>query len=111
MDAELVWASGLFEGEGCFSTRRGRHATAILSGSDEDTVRRFCRAVGVGKVYGPRLRPPNKPIWVWCTAKCEHVQAVVAMLWFGLGARRRARAKEVLATMTWRKRAVKEKIT
>lgn len=106
---ELAWAAGLFEGEGCASikthlagtngllvTRKYLHLA--LKMSDEDTVRRFHQAVGgLGSVYLGRLRN-GKQMWDWQTGKFEHGQAVIAMLWYGLGERRRNRCIEVLKT-------------
>jgi hypothetical protein len=106
---ELAWAAGLFEGEGCISSRRRstKRAThvatrqlAILVMTDEDTVRRFQAAVGVGTVYGPYQRPGKKPEWRWQTTTFEKAQAVIALLWFGLGARRRAHAASALGAAT-----------
>ena len=99
-----MWAAGLFEGEGCFTTsirndpryRNGhRVVKASLVMTDEDPVRRFHRAVGLGGVYEYQTQR-GRPCWCWATQSREGVQAVVAMLWDGLGIRRRARAKEVL---------------
>ena len=107
---ELAWAAGLFEGEGCISihktpTRYGTYTYPRLRVvmTDEDSIRRFHSAVGVGRIFGP-YRPPSrstrKPIWEWIVTSFEDNQAVIAMLWFGLGARRRLRAREVLSTPT-----------
>ena len=100
---ELDWASGVFEGEGSFSLRRQRggprtQALARLNMTDEDVVRRFGRAVGVGRVYGPvqPRNPRHKPYWYWTTGSFQGVNAVVGLLWRGLGARRRGQATEVL---------------
>lgn len=73
--------------------------------TDEHTVRRFLAAVGVGRVNGPYSTDvasgySRKPKWRWTATGFEKSQAVVAMLWFGLSPRRRARAKELLST--WR---------
>ena len=113
---DLAWAAGLFEGEGCFSTslvtrpprpekgeknsRRQRSTQARLAMTDEDTVRRFSEVIGFGSI-GNAGRSPScpshwKPQWTWQCNSHEKVQALVAMLWFGLGARRRARAAEIL---------------
>lgn len=105
---ELAWAAGLFEGEGCFSLKAAGRTNlfpspaCIMASTDEDTVRRFQRAVGVGSVTGPHrtgganAAPHFKPAWYWRTSGFPKTQAVVAMLWFGLGERRRATARRVL---------------
>lgn len=98
---ELAWAAGLFEGEGCISTankigalKRGKLQMAM---SDEDSVRRFHAAVGgLGNVrFQDRKRADRKNMWFWETSRFEHIQAVLCLLWFGLGTRRKARAAEV----------------
>lgn len=74
--------------------------SAQLTSTDEDVVRRFASAVGVGRVSGPYQYTGNrKPYWRWQASGFERTQAVIAMLWPGLGARRRARAVEVLASL------------
>ena len=108
---ELAWAAGLFEGEGCITINpfktmptRSPVPVLILSMTDEDSVRRFHRAVGgLGSIrvlrqaddsrYASGLRQRQ---WTWQTSCHQRVQAVIAMLWFGLGERRRSRAIEVL---------------
>jgi hypothetical protein len=95
---ELAWAGGLFEGEGSFHLTKTFKPRAALCMSDEDSVRRFHRAVGVGRVNGPRLpRGGTKEVWTWQAAKFEEFQAAVVFIWYGLGARRRAKAIEILA--------------
>jgi hypothetical protein len=106
---ELDWASGLFEGEGCISLAsdssrtRTKWVTLSLSMTDEAPVRRFHAAVaGLGYVRTVKRNLPNgqayeKTVWLWQTGRFEHVQAVIALLWFGLGPRRRAKATEALS--------------
>ena len=98
---ELAWASGLFEGEGCISLTKDKrtprvYPRLILSMTDEDVVRRFHAAVGLGNVVPWEDAAHRSPFWRWQSARFEYVQAVLAMLWSGLGDRRRARAREVL---------------
>jgi hypothetical protein len=51
-EQETLWLAGLFEGEGCFTTRRNRHEIRIaLSMTDEDVVLKAAIAVG-----GPSVR-------------------------------------------------------
>lgn len=102
---EILWASGLFEGEGCFTLHKeksseSKYPLLQLGMTDEDSVRRFHQAVGVGSVYGPikGIKDHYKDSWRWRVKGFEKVQAVTAMLWIGLGQRRRKRAIEVLAT-------------
>ena len=102
---ELAWAAGLFEGEGtAYNSPDRRWPTTprislAVRMTDEDAVRRFGTAVNVGKVYGPYgpyQHRSSKPEWMWSTGKFEHIQAVIAMLWWGLGSRRKAQCRTVL---------------
>lgn len=97
---ELAWASGLFEGEGCITLAKPKHSNQVyalltLAMNDEDAVRRFHAAVGVGSVTG-RIAQSGRMMWSWRSNSFQNTQAVIAMLWYGLCSRRRARAKEVL---------------
>jgi hypothetical protein len=110
---EIAWAGGLFEGEGCFTictqrntklangrSRTYRFPRARLVMTDEDAIRRFNDVVGFGRVLGPRQAhsgPTHKPVFEWQVYTFEHVQALYAMLYPWLCARRRARGAEVLA--------------
>jgi len=94
---ERAWAGGLFEGEGCFSLSRGLHPNAQLRMTDEDSVRRFAAAVGVGRITGPYSQKGHKLTWAWTVHSFENVQYIGALLWPYLGARRRRRFAEVLA--------------
>ena len=96
---EVIWAGGLFEGEGCITVwQRAKYTpqpSAGLTMTDEDAVRRFADAVGFGSVRADKDRG-HKPTWTWKATGFPSVQALVALLWPWLGQRRRARAKEVL---------------
>ncbi len=98
---ELAWAAGLFEGEGCFAFKKDSapRALAQIQMTDEDAVRRFHQAVGIGSVSGPRSYGDRRPSWVWNVQSNEEFQAIVAMLWYGLGQRRREKAREILAAV------------
>jgi hypothetical protein len=101
---DLAWAAGLFEGEGSFTVmRRGTAYMSIvaeLGMTDEDRVREFHRIVGVGNVTThisrDITRSHYKPIHVWKVGSFEGVQAVIGLLWFRLGTRRRGKAIEIL---------------
>lgn len=98
----FAWAAGLFEGEGSVSMYRtpmGSTPRLQLTSTDEDVVRRFCSSVGLGRVHGPYpgRKPHHKLSWNWSVQNFERVQALLAMFWPRLGARRRSRAIEVLA--------------
>jgi hypothetical protein len=108
-EADLAWAAGLFEGEGCFQRnstenlprvkqKRVYLGMTILS-TDHDVLVRFQRVVTVGKIRGPlgQLQPHFKPQWAWSTSG-KHALALCADPRFvnHLGARRRARLTEII---------------
>lgn len=102
-EAELAWAAGLFEGEGCFYLRRpGKrsvHLGATLVMIDEDIVRRFGEIVGVGHFSSEKRklqRPHHTPTWRW-QANGEAVEHVFALIGDYLGERRRAKYAEIVA--------------
>ena len=102
----LVWAAGLFEGEGCIIANRYRNERVALhlrlGSTDEDVVRRFCEVVGFGSVAGPYCkRTPNggeaKPMWVWSGSGAKAKELAFREEFFSnLGARRRNRFLEVI---------------
>ena len=97
----LAWAAGLFEGEGCINgyvSKDGMRGIQLsLNMRDFDAVVQFRDVIGFGHLYE---KPPGKPHWSpqlqWHVGTFEHAQAVIAMLWPWLCARRRATAARVL---------------
>lgn len=83
---ETSWAAGLFDGEGTATVCRGRRRLAVKM-NDEESVRRFAAAVGVGKVYGPyenlaatrRDGSPRQPGFIWL-AEVENADAAARLL-------------------------------
>lgn len=102
-EAEIAWAAGVFEGEGCFSLmqQRGRSSVsllAVLGMTDRDVVARFHEIVGVGNVtIRDRPDPRHKRQWIWQAAAIDDVRHVIRLFSPWLGERRSARAAEVLA--------------
>jgi hypothetical protein len=100
---ELAWAAGFFDGEGTLSyAQKARFVTVRVAQTERKILERFQRAVGgVGKIYGPYVqrhkdRWERKPQYAFQSGRSEHVQAVVAFLWFKLGEVKRAQAARVL---------------
>lgn len=91
--AELRWAAGLFEGEGSVATQRCLVAVGM---TDKDSVDRFHAAVGFGHSGVQEKRPPYKRLYLWRAESYEHTQALAALLWWGLGIRRRAQFAQIL---------------
>lgn len=104
-EAEIAWAAGLFEGEGCvsvFPTGSGRSGVhLILQSTDHDVLERFQEVVGVGTIYmvnsdRPSRKPSNKQVWRWCVSRAPDSLAVLLAFRPWLGARRGARADEAI---------------
>jgi hypothetical protein len=101
--SEIAWAAGLFEGEGCITHNGhgGKCPKLIMCTTDKDVMDRFVRVVQIGhlRLRGAKLQAHHQDQWEWRVLGFESVQATIALLWFGLGARRRARAKEILSVL------------
>jgi hypothetical protein len=93
----VEWAAGLFEGEGCFTIKRGRYPAALLSMTDEDVIRDFHETVGFGRMYGPfpYKNPKWKPCWKWTTTNAAEFEPFAELMAPHMGARRSARLAEV----------------
>jgi hypothetical protein len=103
---ELAWAAGFFDGEGCFSfTKKAGYAVARIGQVERAPLERFQKAVGgLGTIYGPYFelypgRISRQPWHQYRIYRGEHVQAVIAMLWFKLGSTKRRQAVTVLTKM------------
>lgn len=106
---EFAWFVGIFEGEGCISSRRKRDRGKLRSASlrlivtmtDEDVMRRLAAYARCGSVRGPIVRnPDHKPQWIW-TAEGEPASLLLSRMLPHLGDRRRAKALERLAETGW----------
>jgi hypothetical protein len=90
MSAELAWAAGLFEGEGCISRANTKSVRLdlALKARDADVIRRFRRVLQRGKIYGPY----RNGMLHWLVFGREASVSVLLDLWPWLGKRRRATA-------------------
>lgn len=103
-EAQVAWAAGLFEGEGCWNVYvhpGGKtRMQARLGMTDRDVVERFAAVVGCGSVYlndcEANQRKGWKPLHTWAVYEAEKVREVIALLLPYMGARRTAKAREVL---------------
>ena len=86
-----IWASGLFEGEGCITTSQisignGRPRwRVIIAMKDEDVIRRFASVFeGLGNV----TYVAKRDIWYWEAGAQKNVEKVLSVMlpWFGLSA-------------------------
>jgi hypothetical protein len=100
-DEDVLWAAGLFEGEGWISGTytKGRWYPRVgVQMCDEDVVRHFHGIIGAGRVNGPyraRGKPHYKPQWQW-QATGQEARRVIHRLLPYLGSRRQLRAMEVM---------------
>lgn len=103
-DSDRAWAACLFEGEGCL-TISGVQARVKLNSTDEDVVRRFHAIVGVGQVRedDAQLKHGYKMQWEWYVGSQAGVSHFISEMYPYMGARRRERAKELLAHLESRR--------
>lgn len=102
-EAEIAWAAGIFEGEGCFciasERERAKGKTALrmdMAMTDFDTVERFARVMGVGRLY-PREKPGNlKDMLKWAVCDRSGYEHAFGLLYPWLSVRRQVRGAEVL---------------
>lgn len=109
--ADIAWAAGLFEGEGCISIRdrpntraAGPSARLSLTSTDHDVALRFQRIVGGKLDESPYVRngfAHHKPIWTWRIENAPGVIQVLRLLRPYLGERRAAKA-EATTVVAWR---------
>lgn len=83
---QVIWAAGLFDGEGTVicvpNGALWKNVRISLPQAHPAVVWRFWLAVRkLGSVDGPYSRGENKSQYIFQTAKFEHVQAIVAMMW------------------------------
>ena len=99
---DLACAAGFFNGEGSTVIGWSKDKSyAWLSVSIfqnyREPLEQFQAAVnGLGNVRGPYQRPDGNPYYSWTAQNFEHVQAVIAMLWFKLSSVKRQQAIKAL---------------
>ena len=105
---ELIWAAGLFEGEGCLSRHNNKYCNywvLKVSMTDEDVVRKFHRIVKSGNVTGPIIKEKTskgterKPQWEWRSASRKDVYALCVAFWPFMGIRRQAKMTEAILSI------------
>ena len=99
---DIVWAAGLFEGEGCILTDSSQpNARGIrMTMTDQDVMKRFVRIIGYGKCNGPYRRPGSKEHWLseyHCKiTRRSEVLRILKMFLPYFGERRYAKAMEAI---------------
>ena len=100
---DIVWAAGLFEGEGCihFKTDRPNQRVLSISMTDKDVMERFVDVVGYGNLNGPYMaKLSTKPFWKWQLYKGTEVLRILKMFLPHFGKRRSEKALEALNHLT-----------
>jgi hypothetical protein len=101
---DLAWAGGLYDGEGCLSSTKGRPRYLVLTvtqagGVDRapEVLQRFRQAVcGIGFIDGPDLTEAWKPRWRYRVSGILVVELILSMLWPWLGSVKRQQATTLL---------------
>lgn len=109
---DIAWASGIFEGEGCFRINKNRDRSTfsmMMSMTDEDVINKFHDIVGVGSVSGPipGKKEGYKEFWQWRCQKFEDAQALSAAMFPFLLSRRQSKIVECLSTIKEYKKTVR----
>lgn len=97
-DTERAWAAGFYDGEGCTTLAIGPYPRASIHQIDRRPLDRFCNAVGVGKVVGPRQpsNPRARPQWTWVSGDWRLVVVMLSVVWDYLSGPKREQAIHVL---------------
>ena len=96
---DIVWAAGLFEGEGCIAqhTKGSGYRKLVISMTDSDVMERFVDVVGYGNLRGPyNYNTGYKPYWRWEIVKSKEVLRILKMFLPHLGKRRSEKAIEAI---------------
>jgi hypothetical protein len=91
LDEAAAWAAGFFDGEGTINVEGHPRRLAVTMEIPQasattvpETLERFCRIVGAGKVLGPRIVPSpwsKLPQYRWQLKRFAEIERVVALLY------------------------------
>lgn len=110
-EIEAAWAAGFYDGEGCCKSSKSRgyggqsyiNLALSITQYHSEVLERFCKAVGVGRVYGPYDLPNGKQSWGW-GASGPKAELAIAVIWPNLGTAKREQINRVRAKVTESKR-------
>lgn len=100
---DIIWAAGLFEGEGCISKcntkkygeGRSRSWRLNLKMTDKDVVEKFASIMGFGQIsFEPHEN--QQDLYHWYMGRRYQVYAVLAIMYPWFGERRKAKAREAM---------------
>ena len=96
---DIVWAAGLFEGEGCIHTPKTKPKQRKISigSTDKDVLDRFVSVVGYGYIGNAKFGSNSiKPFYEWQLEKRIEVLRILKMFLPHLGKRRSEKAIEAI---------------
>jgi len=100
---KLAWAAGIADGEGHWHSYKPKNWKYVnirfeITQTDREILDRFCKIVGVGKVYGPwkHCKPRNKEIYRYVTGTTDEVKKLTKLLYPWLGSIKKVQADNVL---------------
>ena len=87
----ILWAAGLFEGEGCIKKDKRKKATftLYLGMTDLDVVERFKAVFNCGSItVAKQPKAHHKPMWRWHVSNKKDIREILSRLLPYLGQRR-----------------------
>lgn len=97
---QLMWAVGLFEGEGCISKAKNRPASFTMEMwmSDRDIIERFHSIVGVGslKERAKKRKEDHATMYGWTLYKRDDIRNLLDVFLPHLSNRRAYKALNIL---------------
>jgi hypothetical protein len=94
-EAEIAWAAGIIEGEGCIGWVTRTSVSVNVSMTDEDVIRRLHAVLGVGGVTA-HDRSPHKTQYRWSVRNRDGAEFVLRAIRPWMGQRRGVRIDEAL---------------
>ena len=89
----MAWAAGLYDGEGCTFLDKSGYLSMHVTQALPAVVRRFAKAVGVGKVYGP-YKNHGQGFYKWQALSTEDAITTFELLKPYLSAPKKAQFRE-----------------
>ena len=95
---DIVWAAGLFEGEGYIYTNPSSKCRCIgIEMTDKDVMQKYVAVVGYGQLNPRKTVPANrKQSWRWDIGKRLEVSRILKMFLPHFGKRRAEKAIEAI---------------
>lgn len=95
--AEIAWAAGLFEGEGCWKMPYRGNVGAAVASTDRDVLEKFAAIVKCGAIHSrKRQQPHHKDQWIWTVTRRHEVKRLFALFEPWLCDRRLTRGRQLM---------------